>query len=537
MQDFSDQLEDSELEDDVESLWQSFACHLKMGMEKFIPKKMAKRKNNLPWINADLKRLIRKRNKYFAIKNKTQNPRDKKHHKSLRSEVQKRIRQSYWDYVNSIFEESHEKRDKHKIGKRFWSFIKHARTDKLGISSLKSGESVLINPNDKSEFLNKQFKSAFSPAGPMKLKHLAKAALNHHLPGQDHYPDMPPISITVEGVRKLLSSINPHKAVGPDGLHPRVLKELSTQISPALCNVFRASLRTGVVPSDWKSAYVTPIHKKGSKQLAENYRPISLTCICSKTMEHILVSNITKHLEKHHILNIFQHGFRQSHSCETQLIGFIDDLAKEMQNGGQTDVIIMDFSKAFDKVSHRELLFKLSNYGVDICILSWIEDFLKERKQCVVLEGTKSNNIHVSSGVPQGSVLGPILFLTYINDLPLYVKSNVRLFADDTVMYLAVKSVDDCVQLQQDLHGLEKWESDWNMEFNIAKCNVLRVTRRHTPLIYNYKIHGHYLNVVDSAKYLGVHLSNDLRWNEHVNNITSKANKTLGFLKRNLHNK
>ena len=194
----------------------------------------------------------------------------------------------------------------------------------------------------------------------------------------------------------------------------------------------------------------------------------------------------------------------------------------------------MDFSKAFDKVSHKELLFKLSNYGVDTCILCWIEDFLKNRKQCVVLEGTKSNNIHVSSGVPQGSVLGPILFLTYINDLPLYVKSNVRLFADDTVMYLAVKSVDDCMQLQQDLHGLEKRESDWKMEFNIAKCNVLRITRRHTPLIYNYKIHGHYLDAVDSARYLGVHLSNDLHWNEHVNNITTKANKTMGFLKRNL---
>ena len=152
----------------------------------------------------------------------------------------------------------------------------------------------------------------------------------------------------------------------------------------------------------------------------------------------------------------------------------------------------------------------------------------------MVLEGVKSNYTPVLSGVPQGSVLGPTLCLAFINDLPLYVKSKIRLFADDTVIYLTVKSVDDCLQLQQDLHNLEIWESDWKMKFNISKCNVLRFTRRRHPVLYNYKLHGHYLDTVDSTKYLGVHLSNDLRWKEHVKNISSKANKTLGFLKRNL---
>ena len=368
----------------------------------------------------------------------------------------------------------------------------------------------------------------------MKLKHIAKAALNLQLPVQACSSNMPPIHITVEGVRKLLSTLNPYKATGPDSIHPRVLRELSTQIAPVLCKIYRSSLQSGNVPSDWKSAYVSPIYKKGSKQQAENYRPISLTCICSKVLEHILVSNIMKHFEKHNILNIFQHGFRQSRSCETQLIGLVQDLAKEMQGGGQTDIIVMDFSKAFDKVPHNELLLKLSNYGVDTYTLNWIKNFLKNRKQCVVLEGVKSNYTPVLSGVPQGSVLGPTLFLAFINDLPLYVKSNVRLFADDTVIYLTVKSVDDCLQLQQDLHNLEIWESDWKMKFNISKCNVLRFTRRRHPVLYNYKLHGHYLDTVDSTKYLRVHLSNDLRWNEHVKNISSKANKTLGFLKRNL---
>lgn len=176
------------------------------------------------------------------------------------------------------------------------------------------------------------------------------------MPSQFCQQEMDPIDITVEGVRKLLSSLNPYKASGPDSLHPRVLKELSSVIAPVLCNIFRTSMQSGVVPSEWKLAFVTPIYKKRSKQLPANYRPVSLTCICSKIMEHIVVSSIMSHFESHHILNGFQHGFRRFHSCETQLVGFINNVAKEMQNGGQTDVIVMDFSKAFDKVPHNEIM-------------------------------------------------------------------------------------------------------------------------------------------------------------------------------------
>ena len=150
-------------------------------------------------------------------------------------------------------------------------------------------------------------------------------------------------------------------------------------------------------------------------------------------MEHIMVSNIMHHFDQHQILSNLKHGFRECHTCETQLIAFVDDLAKEMQNGGQTDVIVMDFSKAFDKVPHQEKLYKLSNYGINNVTLTWLKSFqLSNRKQWVVLEGAMSDQVPVSSGVPQDSVLGPILFLAYINDLPLYVKSKVRLFADDT---------------------------------------------------------------------------------------------------------
>ena len=249
-----------------------------------------------------------------------------------------------------------------------------------------------------------------------------------------------PINITVAGAEKLLNKLNHYKAPGPDNLQHRILRELSCQIAPVLCNIFKVSLRTSTVPDDWKLDNVTQIHKKESRQLPENYRPISLTCICCKLMEHILVSHISNRLDPYGILNDSQHGFRRARSCETQLIAFIDDLTKECsEKVKRMSSGVMDVSKAFDKVPHNGLLYKLLKCGTDDITLQRLKRFLEKRRQKVVHEGEHSHSVPVTSGVPQGSVLGPLMFLISINDLPCYVKSRVRLFSDDTVIYLAIK--------------------------------------------------------------------------------------------------
>ena len=244
----------------------------------------------------------------------------------------------------------------------------------------------------------------------------------------------------------------PGKAAGPDKLKPLLLRELVEEIAPIIQIIFERSLQMDKLPADWCHALVTPIFKKGDKSLAANYRPISLTCILCKVLEHIgTASQVVEHMSSHDLLYDLQHGFREKRSCETQLTTLLEELARSASVGKQTDLILLDFSKAFDKVNHAKLLWKLHQYGIRGKALGWIRGFLGNRSQSVVLDGEESDSVPVTSGVPQGSVLGPILFFIYINDLPDLITSNVRLFADDTAVYLTVESPSDGQVLQKDL--------------------------------------------------------------------------------------
>jgi hypothetical protein len=198
------------------------------------------------------------------------------------------------------------------------------------------------------------------------------------------------------------------------------------------------------------------------------------------------------------------------------------------------DLILLDFAKAFDKVSHRRLLLKAEFYGLRGCTLDWIKSFLHDRTQQVLIDGQLSPEAKVTSGVPQGSVLGPLLFLIFINDLPDSIASSTsRLFADDCVLYRRISTAQDCSSLQKDLDSLQEWERLWLMEFHPSKCQVIRITNKRKPIISSYNIHGHTLEVVNSAKYLGVHIDSKLTFNAHVDATVKKANSTKAFLSRN----
>lgn len=511
-------------------LWESFRLILDKGIKEFIPHKVARTKNSLPWISTELRRLLRKQEKLYCRMKKETTASTTKAFKELKQVTQRKLRRAYWDHVEKVITPEGGEHEG-KGSKKFWSYIKHCKRDSTGIAPLVNKEGHLeSSPEGKAELLNNQFCSVFSKAVPLSLAQICKK----HLNVSDSAPEMATPQISLEGVEKLLKNLNPNKASGPDQVSPKILKELHAVIAPILQTIFQSSLSTGEVPKEWKDANVAPIYKKGPKHIAANYRPVSLTCICSKLMEHIIASQVMSYLSEHNILSDRQHGFRAKRSCETQLLGFIQDLQSKADKGTQTDAVVLDFSKAFDKVAHNKLIYKLGKYGIRGQTLKWIEEWLHNRKQQVVVDGKKSSSSGVTSGVPQGSVLGPILFLVYINDLPSSVKSETRLFADDTILYRHINNINDQQQLQEDLNNLERWEKEWDMEFHPGKCQVVQFSRSKKPREKDYTLHGQTLERASTCKYLGVNITSDMTWGNHISKAVSKANRIQGFLKRNL---
>ena len=492
-------------------------------------------------MSRSLKRLIKQSKKLFAKKRHYPSRANISRYAKLQSRIQKMSRQGYWKYINSILLPENKSQDDGGT-KRFWTYIKHCKADSVGVAPLlnKTTGERTTDPKEKANILNGQFKSVFSLNVPQKLAHICKDKIRNmpqeNIPPnlRQKYQTMPAFDISTNGILKLLGTLKPHKASGPDRIRPLVLKEMRESVAPILQMIFTKSIHSGEVPLDWKTANVVPIYKKGPKHLPVNYRPVSLTSICSKIMEHILASQITRHLNTHGILDKNQHGFRPGLSCDTQLIEFVQDLHSTMKGGKQVDAVVMDFSKAFDKVPHNRLIYKLREYGIDDRTTAWIEHWLSGRSQQVVIEGVTSDTVSVTSGVPQGSVLGPILFLIFINDISKDITSTVRLFADDTIIYRSISSDADCAILQKDLNALDAWSVEWQMEFHPSKCNVIHITRARRPRETSYSIYGTALASVSSVKYLGVEITPDVRWNKHIRSTRNKASGTLSFLQRNL---
>ena len=378
---------------------------------------------------------------------------------------------------------------------------------------------------DKAEALANQFQSVFTreDTTPSSFPDLPPSP----------FPDMPPITIDVEGVKKLLHNINTTKAIGPDQIQNQALKIAAEEIAPVLqCN-FQQSLDTGALPLDWRKANITPLFKKGATTGPANYRPVSLTCTCCKLLEHIIDSNLMRHLSSHNILADNQHAFRKHRSCESQLILTTNDLAKNLNDKKTTDMAVLDFSKAFDVIPHQRLLMKLDYYGIRSNTKRWISGFLTKRLQRVCVNGQCSYWSPVLSGTPQGTVLGPHLFLLHINDIHEKVTSTTRLFADDCLLYRPINSVEDEKALQEDLDTMVQWSQSWGMQFNPSKCKTMRFSRKRSPGTTSYNILGVTLEETQQTQYLGINIQNNLSWNSQTYHATGKATHVLNFLRRN----
>ena len=310
---------------------------------------------------------------------------------------------------------------------------------------------------------------------------------------------------------------------GVDGLPQAFFKNCACSLSVPLSIIFTKSYRLGTIPNSWRSANITPIYKgSGSAHSPNNYRPISLTCIASKVMELIVRDNILTFLRSNDLISHSQHGFLPGKSTTSQLIETLNDWTLSLDSGKNIDCIYLDFSKAFGCISHSRLISKISAYGIDNTTIGWIRDFLHNRRQRVKLNGTFSDWVPCLSGVPQGSVLGPLLFVIFTDDLPdIVLNAKIKMYADDVKLYLPVCDITSHALLQDDLNRISVWASTWQLKLNEKKCILLRL--KSNLVLPSYVLNDILLSMPDHVKDLGVYITPKLDFTYHCNHIANIA--------------
>ncbi|CAM5109435.1 unnamed protein product [Eretmochelys imbricata] len=404
--------------------------------------------------------------------------------------------------------------------KRFYSHINKKKTKKEEVGPLNTEDGVEVKDNlGMAQYLNKYFASVFNKA---------KEDLRDNGSMTNGNEDME-VDITISEVEAKLEQLNGNKSGGPDNLHPRILKELAHEIASPLARIFNESVNSGVVPYDWTIANIVPIFKRKKKSDPGNYRPVSLTTVVCKVLEKILKEKVVKDIEVNDKWDKIQHGFTKGRSCQTNLISFFEIF---LDKGNAVDLIYLDFSKAFDTVLHGELLVKLDKMGINMKIERWIRNWLKARLQRVLLNSELSGWREVTSGVPQGSVLGSILFNLFITDLGTKSETVLIKFVDDTKLGGIANLERDRDIIQEDLDDLVNWSNSNRMKFNSEKCKVMHLGINNKN--FSYKLGTHQLEVTEEEKDLGVLVDHRMTMSRQCDMAMKKANAVLGCIRRGI---
>jgi ribonuclease P/MRP protein subunit RPP40 len=484
------------------------------------PKRKAKNKSK--WATNKVRKCRREKKKAWMkfIKGN----RDEKLYKEYKIKLNNSVKENR--RAKRSFEERLAKNIK-EDSKTFFAYVNSKKRSNNMIGPLKNSQGeVLKNNKETADLLNSYFASVFTREDCIHIPEpveMFKGSQSESLSS---------MTIEEQVVLEKLTKINVGKSHGPDELHGKLLYEIRYEIVKDLTKLFNLSLETGVVPQDWRDADVCPLFKKGKRDKAENYRPVSLTSIVGKLLESILKDRIVTHLEQHKLLRESQHGFTSGRSCLTNLLVFFEFITKELDKGNNVDLVYLDFCKAFDKVPHCRLGKKLEAHGIKGEVKTWIVNWLSNRRQRVCVDGELSDWEKVSSGVPQGSVLGPVLFLIYINDLDEGVISEIGKFADDSKLGKSISSSADIRLLEDDLSKLEDWSVKWQMLFNVDKCSIMHLGKSNANHLY--KIGNNMLKYSDKERDLGVIVDKTLKFSEQVNSVVCKANATLGMIRRNI---
>ena len=342
--------------------------------------------------------------------------------------------------------------------------------------------------------------------------------------------------ITTNEVEKMIHCLDSNKSTGLDGIGSNILKICKHHLTIAITAIINNCISKGIFPDTLKTASVIPIYKGGCREDPSNYRPISILPTLSKLFEKHVANQLKSFFARTNILYLYQSGFREKHSCQTALIRLVDSWLADIDAGKYVGTVFLDFKKAFDLVDHKILLHKLKLYHFSNKAVNFFESYLSNRSQIVKIENVQSEKANITSGVPQGSILGPLLFLLYVNDLPLCLSSDTDMYADDTTIHTTDVKL-DCVQskLQSDLYKVNRWCKINNMAINPKKttCMILCTKQKHTnSKVLTLKIGNAEIENVTSQKLLGVYIDNCLTWKTHIDKTCNKLSSKLFLLRR-----
>ena len=507
--------------------WDRFRGILGDCCDRWIPKRTIKSQFQPPWYDSECDRIRRDKEKWRKRAKTSNDEQDLQKFRSLRKKFKKtmdeKMRLSVEDDADDAL-----------ISKKFWTHVKSKSKSTRIPETVRYGSRFRNNCADQASLFNEYFFEQFSEQSNYDI------GITYD---NDQFSDF---IINSHDVFHILKSLNPSKAVGPDGIHGKILKRCARSLAYPLSTLFNLSFSTGCIPSDWKLASIVPVHKKGDKTSVENYRPISLTSLVMKVFERSIKSALYEKCRN--LLDERQHGFLNNRSCTTQMIPFTNDLALALNKKSRIDIIYFDFAKAFDSVSHDLILHKLKcNFNIDGIMLKFIKSYLEGRQQQVVIGGQKSSILPVKSGVPQGSILGPLLFVLFINDMFSCVSegTNIALYADDTKIWREILNFSDHHIIQNDINRLYDWSVRNKMTFHPKKCKALSVTHQRNifdNLPFNNFVYAldqsdiySYIEDVSSETDLGVEINTRFTWGAHCKTLVSKASSRLGLLRRTCH--
>lgn len=476
------------------------------------------RPKDSPWYTNELRRFKRKVNRLFNNTKKNPSQHNWDRYINVRNEYRTALNEAHNKYESDTAKSLTESRNT----KQWWSVIKSMLGKGADDSypPLEHNGKQINDNSDKASLFNTFF-----------LSHCKLDTSQAELPRFNSKTDikLSEIVITEKEVIDQIKCLETKKASGHDGISSRMIKEAGFSIVTSLTKLLNMSLEKGIFPDSWKKANVIPLHKKGEKNDVNNFRPVSVLPIVSKIHERIVFKHVYNHLHENGLITRHQSGFRPNDSTINQLSYMYHQFSDALDKKKDVRIVFCDVSKAFDKVWHRGIIFKLKQFGIENKLLDWFSNYLDNRKQRVIIKGQNSEWGIIEAGVPQGSVLGPLLFIVYINDLVDVVNCNIKMFADDTCLYINVDKEEEQAAadlLNNDLQSVSNWANQWLVKFNSLKTKTMVITnknRKHPDLLFN----GDVLDSVTSHKHLGITFTTDLKWTTHIDKMLQSASRML----------